>query len=259
MDGLRPEAFADGRMPTLTRLAAEGAATLSARSQMPSITLPCIASIFLSLPPAVHGTQTNTWQHRQPPLPGLFEMAHTGGLRTASFYGWDPLRDLSQPGVLDFGCFQRSGDPLTGQTEQEVCRSAADWIAAQRPGFTFVYIELPDQLGHGFGFLSAEYLDGCRRVDRAVALLVDRLQQAGLLEDTLLVLTADHGGHEHSHGSDSPEDMTVPLILRGPGIRAGAQLDGPVGIIDIAPTITHLLRLDTPATWQGRVLEQALL
>ncbi len=259
MDGLRPEALAGGRMPTLTRLADEGAATLAARSQLPSITLPCIASIFLSLPPSQHGTLTNTWLHRDPPLPGLFEAAHAAGLLTASFHGWDPLRDLSQPEVLDFGFFHRSADPVSGDTEREVCAFAADWIIAHRPGFSFVYIELPDQLGHRFGFLSPEYLAGCVRVDRAVALLVERLSQAGLLDSTLLALTADHGGHEHTHGSDAPEDMTVPLILRGPGIRAGQHIDGPAEIIDIAPTLTRLLRLETPTGWQGRVLEQALL
>lgn len=258
MDGLRPEPLANGLMPNLARLASEGAATLSARSQMPSITLPCIASIFLSLPPAAHGTLTNTWQRRDPPLPGLFETARAAGLLTASFHGWDPLRDLSQPEVLDFGYYQRSADPITGDTETQVTRFAVDWIAANRPGFAFVYIELPDQLGHRFGFLTPEYLAGCERVDLAVGLFVERLSAAGLLEDTLLVLTADHGGHGRAHGSELPEDMTVPLILRGPGIRSGAQIEEPAGIIDIAPTITHLLGLETPPNWQGRVLRQAL-
>ena len=258
MDGLRPEPLADGRMPNLARLASEGASTLSTRSQMPSITLPCIASIFLSLPPTQHGTLTNTWQRRDPPLPGLFEVARAAGLLTASFHGWDPLRDLSQPEVLDFGHYQRSADPITGDTETQVARFAGEWIAVNRPGFAFVYIELPDQLGHRFGFLSDEYLRGCERVDRAVALFVERLATANLLEDSLLVLTADHGGHEHAHGSELPEDMTVPLILRGPGIRAGAQIDGSAEIIDIAPTIAHLLGLATPAGWQGKVLREAL-
>ena len=94
-------------------------------------------------------------------------------------------------------------------------------------------------------------------MDRAVALLVDRLAQAGLLEDTLLVLTADHGGHERSHGSDSAEDMTVPLILRGPGIRAGVtRSTGRRAILDIAPTITHLLGLATPTTGRGALLDR---
>jgi predicted AlkP superfamily pyrophosphatase or phosphodiesterase len=259
MDGLRPEPVARGLMPTLSRMAAEGAATLAARSVMPSITLPCIASIFLSVPPAEHGTITNTWTHSADRLPGLFEMAHAGGLQTACFHGWDPLRDLSRPEVLDFCFYHRSGDPLSGETEREVCAFAGDWIAAHRPGFSFLYIELPDQLGHKFGFLSPEYLQGCTRLDTALASFLQRLEQSGMLDETLLVLTADHGGHERSHGSEMPEDMTVPLVLRGPGVRPGCNLKAPVGILDIAPTITHLLGLGTPPGWQGHVLAEALL
>lgn len=258
MDGLRPEPLALGLMPNLSRLAEEGAFTPSARSQMPSITLPCIASIFTSLPPAEHGTQTNTWAPHNPPFPGLFEMARSGGLLTASFHGWDPLRDLSQPDVLDFGFYHRSGDPVSGDSEAEVCAFAGDWIALNRPGFAFIYIELPDQLGHKYGFLTPEYLEGCRRVDRAVGAFTRRIEQAGLLGSSLLALVADHGGHERTHGSDSPEDMTVPLILRGPGVKPGAEI-GPASILDLAPTITRLLNLATPPGWRGRVLEEALL
>jgi arylsulfatase A-like enzyme len=85
------------------------------------------------------------------------------------------------------------------------------------------------------------------------------LERAGILDETLLVLTADHGGHERSHGSDSSEDMTVPLIMRGPGIKKSCNIEGPTSILDIAPTITRVLGLATPPGWQGRPLMEALL
>ena len=259
VDGLRPEPVEQGLMPALSHLAAGGTATLKARSVMPSITLPCIASIFLSVPPTRHKTLTNTWHHNRRPLPGLFEMARAGGLLTASFHGWDPLRDLSQPDVLDFAYYHRSGDPIASQTESEVCQFAADWIVRHQPGFSFIYIELPDQLGHKFGYLSPEYLSGCERVDAALSGLFERLKQAGLLDEAVVVVTADHGGHDRTHGTPLPEDMTVPLILHGKGVRTGHLLEGKASILDIAPTITHLLGLPTPPEWQGRVLMEALV
>lgn len=257
MDGLRPEVITQGHMPFLSSLAAGGAATLAARSVMPSITLPCITSIFLSAPPEVHGTFSNTFNHQPEPLPGLFEMARAAGLLTAAFHGWDPLRDVAQPDVVDFVFYHRSADPVDGDTEHEVTAFAAEWIARLQPGFSFLYIELPDQLGHRFGYLSPAYREGCQRVDRAVQSFVEGLRAAGLLEDTLLLLTADHGGHEHGHGEDIPEDMTVPLILSGPGVRAGAALDGGVSLLDIAPTLADRLQLAIPESWQGRVLREA--
>ncbi len=259
LDGLRPEPIVQGRMPTITSLANRGAYSYSARSVMPSITLPCIASIFLSVPPQRHQTLTNDWHHNANPLPGLFEMAHSAGLLTASFHGWDALRDLSRPNVLDFCFYHRSGDPVASQTEKEVCQFAGDWIAKHLPGFSFLYIEMPDMLGHKYGFLSREYIDGCARLDQSLADFLNRLQVAGVLNDTFLALTADHGGHDHTHGSDMPEDMTVPLILSGPGIKQGYAMQNAVSILDVAPTITHLLNLPTPPEWEGRLLQEALL
>jgi arylsulfatase A-like enzyme len=67
-----------------------------------------------------------------------------------------------------------------------------------------------------------------------------------------------HGGHGLSHGDDVPEDLTIPWVISGPGVRSSQLIARPVSIMDAAPTLAHLLGLAAPAEWQGRVVEEAL-
>ncbi len=81
---------------------------------------------------------------------------------------------------------------------------------------------------------------------------------------TLLVVTADHGRHDHegnkgwlNHGDNCAGCRRVPLLMVGPGVKDGAVLDGPVTLHDLAPTLAHLLGVELPFA-QGRVLTEAL-
>ena len=67
----------------------------------------------------------------------------------------------------------------------------------------------------------------------------------------------DHGGHERTHGTEAPEDMTIPWMLAGPGIRAGHTLQGPVSLLDTAPTLARLLGLSAHPHWEGRSVDEA--
>jgi arylsulfatase A-like enzyme len=132
-------------------------------------------------------------------------------------------------------------------------------IPSERPDFTFIYLGMVDEVGHRTGWLSQEYMESAGRADAAVGHVLDRLEAEGLLEGTIVLIQADHGGHEHRHGESIVEDMTIPWILSGPGVRSGCRLAGPVSILDTAPTLAHLLGLTIPNEWQGQVVHEALL
>ena len=107
-----------------------------------------------------------------------------------------------------------------------------------------------------------EYLDG--QVGRLLAGLAAR----GLLEDTLVIVTADHGetfweqGNFWNHGLwVGQPDVHVPLIVRGPGVRAGARVATPVSGVDVTPTILDAVGLPPGAAddpGRGRSLLGAL-
>ena len=68
-----------------------------------------------------------------------------------------------------------------------------------------------------------------------------------------LWFTADHGGHDRTHGTDSPENMTIPFIIKGKDFKAGEKLEN-VSIKDIAPTVAKLLDIVPDQAWEGKSL-----
>ncbi len=86
IDGLRPDALSAADCGALSTFRTRGAATLAARSIMPSITLPCHMSIFHSVPPTRHGVTTNVYQPMARPLPGLIDHAKVHEKRCSAIY-----------------------------------------------------------------------------------------------------------------------------------------------------------------------------
>jgi arylsulfatase A-like enzyme len=105
------------------------------------------------------------------------------------------------------------------------------------------------------------YAGGVREVDRQLGRLLAGLQTRGLLDTSLVIVVADHGetfdAHEEvfDHGETVyDETVHVPLITRWPGSwRAGERVTTPVSLLDVAPTVHHLLALPAPAV-EGRSL-----
>jgi len=244
IDGLRPDALARCNCPTLTALMERGASSLQATSVMPSITLPCHMSIFHSVPPTRHGVTTNDWQPMARPLPGLMDVAKGAGLRCAAIYNWEPLRNLSQPLSLDASLYRDCSYEDDG--DDWVADTAIYHLTTHATDFAFVYFGTVDTLGHRFGWMSDEYLRQAERVDRNLGRLL-----AALPADLHLLVQADHGGHERSHGTEMAEDMTIPWIVAGPSIRQGHQIVGPVSLLDTAPTLARLLNLPHHRDWEG--------
>lgn len=122
----------------------------------------------------------------------------------------------------------------------------------------------------------ARYDSEVLQVDRALGRLLDHLERTGLAEETLVVVTADHGeglwqraanrGEPHKDGVFFPqlyfehgvqlydEQVRVPLALRGPGVPAGAVHRESVSLIDVVPTALALLDVPAPAGLSGTPL-----
>lgn len=86
-------------------------------------------------------------------------------------------------------------------------------------------------------------------IDEQFGRLLDRLEAAGQLENTIVVLTSDHGELLGAHGlyckniCAAEEVYNIPLVMSGPGIAAGQVTDARVGLHDLYPTLLDLSRL----------------
>ena len=101
--------------------------------------------------------------------------------------------------------------------------------------------------------------------DHHVGAILDLLGELGLADDTLVVLTSDHGTAFFEHGQRAhrnglfDELVHVPLVLRLPGaVPAGARVPDQVSSIDVVPTVLELLGLGVPDDVMGRSLVPAL-
>jgi arylsulfatase A-like enzyme len=99
----------------------------------------------------------------------------------------------------------------------------------------------------------ADYLDCCRFTDKEVGAVLNRLEAEGLLEETLVLFTTDHG-ISHARGKQFlyDEGIHVPLIVRGPGVGTGIVRDDPVELIDMAAISLVAAGIGVPAWMQGR-------
>jgi predicted AlkP superfamily pyrophosphatase or phosphodiesterase len=250
LDGLRPDALTQAQTPRLDAFMAAGAHTLNARSVMPSITLPCHTSIFHSVPPQRHGILENAWHSMVRPVVGLVDVAKVAGKRCAFFYNWEPLRDLNRPENLHFSFYVNTSYEPDG--DRPTAEAFARYMPAYNFDFAFVYLGVIDTAGHYYGWMSEGYLHQIEVTDALVGMVLDAVPS-----EATVIIHADHGGHDRNHGTDMPEDMVIPWMIGGAGVRRGHVIQQHVTLLDTAPTIAHVLGIPRPKDWEGAVVAEA--
>lgn len=250
IDGLRPDAIALAPMPYLSSLFASSAWTLNAQTIYPSVTLPAHTSMLSGQCPDKH--QVN-WNDYLPELgyaqvTDLFDIAHAAGMQTAMFVGKEKLRQITEPTSTDI--FQYINDRDLVITDTLIQNFPADFR------LMFVHFPTTDGMGHEYGWLSGEQLSVIFRADQAIERLMTELQTRGLLAETLVIITADHGGHGTTHGYSLPEDMTIPWVAYGAGVQP-VQLTSTITTTDTAATAAYALGLPIPAEWDGVPIYEA--
>ena len=245
-DGMRPDALT--HIPQVADMKKKAAWTMEGKTVFPSVTLPCHMSLFHSVEPIRHGTTTNTYAPQVRPIDGLFEVLAARKKTAAMFYSWEQLRDVSRPGMLTFSHFCSCKHYNSLETNRMSTDAYLAYLAENEADFTFLYLAAPDEVGHKEGWMGEAYMEAVRDSWEQIERIV-----AQLPEDYTVIVTADHGGHDRTHGSELPEDMIIPLFVMGPDFTPGQQLEN-VSILDIAPTVAKLLGVEPGEEWEGKCL-----
>ena len=101
-------------------------------------------------------------------------------------------------------------------------------------------------------------------VDAQIGRVLDKLEETGLDKNTIIILTSDHGYHLGEHGHWQKRTLfnhatRVPLIFSGPGVNnKKGNVDDPVELVDLYPTIMDMLNIDPPKFLSGRSLKPYL-
>jgi arylsulfatase A-like enzyme len=104
--------------------------------------------------------------------------------------------------------------------------------------------------------MSDTYINELNSTDYQVGRIVDELERLDALASTVIIITADHGGHDLGHGTTLPEDMHIPWIVYGAGVRPGTLLHDVEGI-DTAATVLWLLGLPLPDSTASHPITEA--
>jgi arylsulfatase A-like enzyme len=185
------------------------------------------------------------------PLPGLVEQVNAASRKAAFFINWDPLRNLCTPLQLHFSYFRNNTYSDLENGDKVIATEAVRYIASDNPDFVCVYLSTAETAGHMHSWMSEGYLQQVERVDTAFGVLLE-----GITADTTLLVHSDHGGHERSHGTDLPEDMTIPWLIMGPNIRQGHEIETAVSLLDTAPTLAAIMDVPTHRDWEGRCISE---
>jgi Tfp pilus assembly protein PilF len=264
IDTLRADHVSPSATPHIDALARDGIVFRNAWAHSP-LTLPSHLSVFTGLLPPEHGVRDNAGYRFEPGAhPTLASVLRANGYRTGaavSAYvlraatgvasGFDAYDDAI--GIVDgapVGALQRSGDVTEGIAEK--------WIAGQgnAPFFFFLHLYEPNTP------YTPTYEADVAHADAIVGKFLDFLRRRGLYDRAVLVLLSDHGEGLMDHGEQEHgvllyrESLQVPLIVKASGAREHRDVDRPVGLIDVMPTILELAGVAAPRV-RGRSLVAA--
>jgi hypothetical protein len=249
-DGMRGDAVAAAPMPNLMEMMRNGAYTTTARTINYAVTLPAHASMLSGLCQNKHGVDWDVTTYYKGYSKGvdLYDSAHAAGLKTVMIVNKEKLRQLAEPETTDI--FK-----IVYGIESQIMAAAIEQIPQ---GFDLMLIHFgsPDSRGHKYGWMGDAYLKALRQGDEALGMLLSALDQYGIRDSTLIIVTADHGGHDRGHVGTVIEDLLIPWVAYGPGIQPG-QINNPVSIMDTAPTVAYALELPSQAEWDGLPVYQA--
>ena len=273
IDGGKPAVIAQSPMPVLKQLAAEGAYTWEAHTIYPSITLPSHTSMLTGVLPGKHQVLWNEWipSNGLVKVPTIFVEAKRAGFSTAMFVGKEKFRHLALPGSLDMFDFQPETEDtvskvMSGQTNvvveptvlaKTVARRAAGYITSNKPALCFIHLTDPDNTGHKYGWGSPEQIQAFGDTDVALGVILEAIRSAGIMDQSVIIVTADHGGHDKTHGLSIPEDMNIPWIAWGRGVKKNFEITTQVITCDTAATALWLLDVPRPDSFDGKPVTSA--
>jgi choline-sulfatase len=258
--------------PSLDALRRDSVLFENAYSHGP-LTLPSHVSLLTGLLPPQHGVRNNIGYRfdsaAHPSLPSLLKGAGYG--TGAAVSAWVLRKETGLGASFD------RYDDVGGQAEASVAElqrpgtttvaAALELVRAQRGSPFFLFVHLyephvpyapPEPERKRWG---ATYEGEIATADAALGELVAGLKAEGVYEGALMIVTSDHGEGLGDHGEEEHgillyrESLHVPLLVKRPhGSGAGESVARTVGLVDVVPTVTVSLGLETPAGLGGRSL-----
>ncbi|SCW92132.1 Chitobiase/beta-hexosaminidase C-terminal domain-containing protein [Sphingobium faniae] len=263
VDGLSPDGVKSAKTPNLHDMMKKGSWSLNARGVLPTTSSANWASILTGAGPEQHGVTSNDWRVSEFNIPT--SVIGSGGFypsifqviadqrpdwKTGSIYHWSGFANLYDRQFVDHD--------VHGETEEETAKLAADYIRAEKPAFLFVHLDNVDHVGHADGHGTPQYYAAVAQADKMIGRIRQATVDAGIADETVILVTSDHGGVGKGHGGETLAELEIPWIAYGKGVNPGARLDLPINTFDTTATVAWLLGVDIPYAWLGRPVRSVM-
>lgn len=173
-------------------------------------------------------------------------LAWLGSRSREPFFLWIHLNDAHWP----------YDPPSPFSTMFDSCQTCMDGSLRSIIRIAEGYKPTPEEVAHLRGLYDGEVAF----IDQQLGRLFDRMEENGSLDQTLVVLSADHGEGFGEKGLWSHQEVMyntavrIPLVVRYPGTIPNGVVGAPVSPVDILPTVMEILGMPVPEGIQGRSL-----
>lgn len=260
-DGLGAYAIPDAQMPHLKKLMETGASSLQARSVLPSSSAVNWASMLMGAGPTEHGY--TEWGSKTPEIPsvtttkyGIFPSifsvirAQKPNAKTAIIYSWPGIGPLVEKDAISI--------VVPGNDKDDFCAdTTASIIKREKPYFTFVHFDEPDHTGHEIGHRTPAYYEQLKKVDERIGKIVQAVKDAGIEKETIIIVSADHGGTGKGHGGKTLDEVQIPWVINGVGVKKNHQIKEVIITYDTAATLAWIMGLKAPQSWRGKAVSDS--
>lgn len=246
--------FEQANTPNLDRIFARGAICRRCLTEIPSISAQCLGSMLHGVECGWHGLTNAIADVRPYPgdsiWPSVFRCIREArkDAALASFCDWNSVN----VGIVEEGL----GVTKYHAPDCALIKPAVRYIRETDFTFLFFHFDSADGAGHRFGYGTAEHLAAIERNDAYIGEVVKAIEERGWLEETLLLVEADHGGTPDygcggQHGGATEAEIYVNFFAAGPGILPGQIQD--MLVRDTPAVILHALGIPQPEGWTARI------
>ena len=257
LDGWGTWCMETGECPFIREMMQEGSYTLNKRTVLPSSSGPNWAAMMNGTPVEATGIISNNATPDFKPLvltehnaqPTFFHQLKQvcPEAETGVICEWGDFMNYTDPACVDFQ--KKIDDPET--FTEAVVEESVKYIQEKKPVLCFIHIDALDHKGHANGQGSPEYYAELPLVDGRVQRIVEGIKAAGIYEDSIIMLTSDHGHLGTGHGGTSLLEMETPFVIWGKGVKKNHEIKETVLEYDIAATVAKILNLPVPQSWRG--------
>lgn len=237
----------DADTPNFDRIFRNGAFTHKALSSNPTISAECWGSMLIGTGPEIHKL-TNSIVSSVPynvtsPFPSLFRRIREAfpDAVLGSYCDWNPIT---------YGIVENNiGVSHATTNDTELTPIVCDYIIKNKPDFLFIHFDSVDGAGHGSGYGLPAFIKRIHEVDELINDVYSAVEKAEIIEDTLFIVIADHGGtndenFKGSHGGWTDEEKYVTFAAIGKGVN-NTEIEE-MNIRDLAAIVLYALGIKSP-------------